>query len=384
MPQKTLRPQVFQNALLLATALPLLVEVSMAAGVLPRGGMVAEHYLAIVLFVSLAHVPATFYLMLDRDLTRGLTTPAWQLILIPAAFITVLPYILFVHSPRGENDTSDLVLLTVLGYLAWQHWHFGRQNIGVLAFSTMAPEGRRVSSFERLTINGASLGAALGIVGMLGPQLTDTYASAGTSSVALPLIDLGAAAGWALQVALIAGALIYMARYRRTYTRRTALTYFCSVAFFAPLHFYPDGLHASFPAGHGLQYMIFLAYHAMARMHARPPDNGDSAAEMPVGVRRHVIWPCLLLAIFIMGGLFYVTKGETAGLISGLGAASGLFSVPGDRALLILMGLDLGLGCIHFWYDSIIWRIRDPSQRQWLMSRYAFMFERPARSQPGS
>jgi hypothetical protein len=88
----------------------------------------------------------------------------------------------------------------------------------------------------------------------------------------------------------------------------------------------------------------------------------------------------LLTALFLADFYYFhkvVSVGGVAHKLSvWLGSPTGLENAMLDS---IIIGILLN----HFWLDSFFWRFQDPQSRNWLLSRFSFLFgSRPAAPAP--
>jgi hypothetical protein len=42
------------------------------------------------------------------------------------------------------------------------------------------------------------------------------------------------------------------------------------------------------------------------------------------------------------------------------------------------LGLTWGILLCHFWLDSFFWRLKEKVPREWIKSRYSFLFAKPS------
>ena len=289
------RPDTFKGLLLAATVLPVLCAFAFPLGLASETALPGQPYLFVMTFISVAHVPATLYLLFDRDLVGQSDLSRRQTVIVPLALIVFVPVLLLSVTPRAEGSPSPPLYFIWVAYLMWQHWHFGRQNLGVFTFCLMGPEGRRISDFERLTINLASLCGILAICGRYATALKQKYVGDAPLLVHDFLSSWVFEAGMALQIGLTIASILYLVRYLRSYTPLSATIYLCAVSFFLPMYFEPGFTLPHYAAGHGLQYMVFLAFHAVAMSNlGKPRTSEETASRIPVAenalpASRHVL-----------------------------------------------------------------------------------------------
>ena len=365
-----LQPIVFKRALLAATVLPAMASLVVPLGLIPETTSSGQWFVFFIMFVSLAHVPSTLYLFSDRELIENPGFTRRQMIYIPLVLVALALSALFYLTPKNNDQTSILLFYVWIGFFMWQHWHFGRQNLGVLAFCLMGPNGRKISSFERLTINLASLCGVLVIYGMAGEALRKKYVDDAAFISHDIALAWAADIGLVLQVSVSIASVLYVTLNRRSFTPLTMTIYLCSASFFLPIYFQDQFILPQFAAAHAFQYMVFLAYHSMSRM-----DHQNTGATNTGAGKTNISAPCLLILAFLLGGLYYVQEHEIAVFLSEIGNVTGVFEITQNRALLLVIGLDMGVTLAHFWYDSLFWKLRIPSQRKWAEKRFSFMFK---------
>jgi hypothetical protein len=68
--------------------------------------------------------------------------------------------------------------------------------------------------------------------------------------------------------------------------------------------------------------------------------------------------------------------------VGGVGAVvSRWFGSPGGLAASISDAVVTGILLNHFWLDSYFWRFKDAQSRDWMLSRFSFLFQRQAPGQ---
>ncbi len=223
--------------------------------------------------------------------------------------------------------------------------------------------------FERLTINLAAICGVLVIYGMTETALREKYIGEASFASHDVLLGLTTEIGMFLQIAVSLASVFYVIVHWRSYSPLTATIYLCSTSFFLPIYLQDHFILPQFAAAHAFQYMVFLAYHSLARI------NRQDDPAPKILPRLNFTTPYLLILVFLLGGLYYMGENDIAVFIESMGNASGLFDLARHLALLLVIGLDMGVTCAHFWYDALIWKMRVPAQRQWVAKRYAFMFQ---------
>jgi hypothetical protein len=154
------RPKsLFALALLLATTIPFVVVALQR--ILP--GFIVVSVQEVIFFLGGIHVPLTAYLFFDPKIRaymrhRPIALIGGPILIFAVCFLVFLP-----TWPSREAGHAWPVVYFMLGVLAWNNWHFGKQNIGVYSFFRLSQSRPGVVSLERNLI---VLGAVLGAVGI--------------------------------------------------------------------------------------------------------------------------------------------------------------------------------------------------------------------------
>jgi hypothetical protein len=141
-------------------------------------------------------------------------------------------------------------------------------------------------------------------------------------------------------------ALYRVVKYRRNYDGASLVLYMTSVLFFAPLFLSADPMIAvsSWAAAHGLQYLVFLVFHAGSR--TRPTLAGLLPIASPI-------------AVGYVGYLLWNTYPQWANEpLARIGAAT-------------VVAINLA----HYWVDMFLWHL--PERRRWLTEHHAFLVGSP-------
>jgi len=329
-----LKGRVFQLALLVATLLPFCMVT------LPRSSDV----LAVITAISLlggTHVMATAYLFASPTAFVGV--PHWQLTLVAAPLVLMAAVFVAVFAfPMWA------LVLFMLVYIHFGIWHFGRQNLGVVTFAVRISHGRPIDPFERRTIMAGVIAGMCAAYTAFAPSLmlnTNYFPidAAWAAPIFSPLWYLGAV----IYAALIPIALVHTWRNRQRYDPPSLALYLTSVLFFVPLFVTADPLIAvsSWAVAHGLQYLVFLAFHAGGR--TRPS----------------------------VGGMVPI-----ATLLVAAGAGYMLWNMHpawGPQLARIGASTVLAINLAHYWVDMFLWRFRTPERRRWLADGFPFLAGAP-------
>lgn len=330
-----MRPgRAFQAALLLATLVPFV------AVALPRVPFVIAA-LTLLATVSGTHVMATIYLYLSRGSFSGVTNAGTTIFLSPAFAIAAV-FIVLLAAPLTVTMAFMLV------YIHFGVWHFGRQNLGVMAFSARISGRRPLSRFERFTIMTAVVAGVFGAYSAFAPALllSPAFFPFDVGRVE-PFMSRAWYIGAAIYVCLVPIAGVGLWLRRNEYDLASLTSYLASVGFFLPLYLSRDPLIAvaSWTTAHGLQYLVFLGSHAAGR--AR--------------------WTLVGLLPIV---LFLCCAGAGYGIWT---ASAGFRSLESPFVAKLAIATTIALTLAHYWVDMFIWRFSSLERRRWLTSSYAFL-----------
>lgn len=332
--------RLFQISLLVVTLLPFVVMP------LPQ----SSHVLAIITAISVlggTHVMATAYLYAAPNAFAGIPRWQWTCVAAPLALMAAV-FVALMAFPTWALGAFMLV------YIHFGIWHFGRQNLGVVTFSTRIGRGRPMNAFERFTIMaGVVAGMCAAYTAFAPAMMLHTGFYPVNATWAAPLFSRLWYVGAAIYVVLAPAALVHVWRNRADYDPATLLLYLASVLFFAPLFLTADPLIAisTWAVAHGLQYLVFLAFHAGAK--TRPSIGG-------------IVPPLALIAAATAGYLLWNTYPQWGDQLARIGFAA-------------LLAINLA----HYWIDMFMWRFRTPERRKWLAESYPFLAG-PAAGRPAA
>lgn len=223
----------------------------------------------------------------------------------------------------------------LLGFFAWQFFHFQKQNLGVAALAARAHHTPPLTRAERAVIIAAG---AAGIGGLLGRPALLQIAGARAHDL------LFHAAAGAFAAAFVTGVLLLGRRATVDRPAANILTFGTALLFFAPVFLFtsPYAAVAGMTIAHGMQYLLLVGMLA-----AQP-------------VKRNRRWLSVLI---------FIDVAVLLGLV--LNRTSHMHDAPGmQRAL---FGVYLGLSAAHFVIDAGMWRLRDAFPRQFLTERLPFL-----------
>lgn len=321
------RRTVFFYSLLALTWLPLLSLPMLSLAQVPFNSSLL---LGLAVFAGgVGHVASTASVYIDGGVREVMRPRPARFYLLPVATLAVTAAAIVWGSvmPIADSLTAGLFLI----HLLWLHYHYQRQNYGLVAFAA-ASSGQRVPPLLTWALLLPALAGCLAVM----PTLLD----GAFSSVDFwrPFTDLVAGASI---VAYLAGAvtLTYIIVRQPAAFRSPRVAVFTAGAFcfFLPPMLLQDNEYAfwSYALAHGFQYLLMVFI--LAR-----------------GSRS--MW--LHFAVF-------------AGAVLGGGLL--LYRLAGNNALFICGIL---LTWVHFVLDARLWKMSDAGPRKLIRERFAFLFER--------
>jgi hypothetical protein len=231
----------------------------------------------------------------------------------------------------------------VIGYFAWQTYHYQKQNYGIFSFIAAGTDRIRPTLLERAILQ---LSVFLGILGLL-----KTYNLAKNTALLRfsdSIYETAAYAFWIIPVLLLAAAAFSPAL-RRNPLRMIFLA--LGGFFYLPIFLFTNPVAAvsGYAAGHGLQYLVFMYF-----VGASKPDRD--------------------LRIIILAAVALV-----AGTVLALMSDTTLWGQPAK----IVFGCYLGLVMSHFVIDAGIWKLREAFPRRYMSNAFNFVFLRGSKAAPG-
>jgi hypothetical protein len=341
--QRSSVKRYFLLALLVSTWIPFAFFILLVPSNAGPGNFLAIK--SVFLFLGTAHVPATLYLYTDPEFSGIIKNHRFRYIYAPI-LLAIITGLLFVFLSRPSQ--AFILLL----YWAWQAFHYGRQNIGLYAFASIAQTGKSPHKMEKAAIN---LGTILGILGtfkILGVEVAPSY--------------LHGVFGYVYQLGFIAFAgvivfslIVYLKLYKDTTLFKT-LFFFTSVFFFYPVFISTDVNIAflSYAIAHGLQYIIFMTVISANERRAGQP------GAIPY---KNIIW--LVIFVMVVGFIFF-RGGELREI-----------QMIKDHAVYgrlaeFLFGAILGATMGHFVVDAGAWKLSKALQRGYITKRFNFIFDK--------
>jgi hypothetical protein len=332
--------RVFLLSLLLSTWIPLCFFIFLG-----QSGVVSfslEQIKIVLLFLGGAHVQATLFFYTDRDFRQQVSENRIRYVYLPLILII------------GSGLVFALASRTVQAYLflfywAWQAYHYGRQNVGVYAFASLAQRQGPPQKSERLALELATYCGILGTFKVLGTGVVPVYLQG--------FFDFLYGAGYFCYLALfIFGLYAYVRNIRHTTLTKT-LFFLTLLCFFYPIYLSNNILVAfsSYAIAHGLQYIIFMMVVSV-----------NAEREIARRTMRNVFK--LMLLTLLVGFAFY----RVADL-------KGLEFIRQQallaRSLDFLVGAVFGATMAHFVIDAGAWRLSRAAPRAYMVKRFGFILD---------
>ena len=326
-------PRIFpllRRTWLAGTVLLSLAAVAGAVALAPPAGASPGRALASLVFLGTSvHVASTGWFYTLPQVRGHARTHRGRYVLAPAALVAGTAAAALTVPPEHLS-------WVLVPFLAWQFFHFQKQNLGLAALAAAALRAGPLSRLERRTI--AATGWA-GTVGLLAhPHLLKLRVDPHLG-FAYPLALAAFAAAAAVGVAALA---------RRE--RRPAgfvAVHLVSLLFFAPAFAFgnPFAAVAGLTVAHGYQYLLIMGMVSGAPRRGRPGLTGLT----------------VMLGIGVLGGL-------------ALAYASHLHDSPAvwERGL---YGAYLGAVMTHFVVDAGLWRLRDEFPRRFLTASVPYLLK---------
>jgi hypothetical protein len=331
----------FLVSLLLATWLP----IGFFILVMPSGG--ESKGLAgiktIFLFLGTAHVPATLLFYTDKDFGAIIREHPFRYVYLPI-FLTVVTGALFAFS---SVTTQAFVLLT---YWSWQAFHYGRQNVGIYAFASIAETAKPPRAEEKIAIEAGTLLAILGTFKILGMAVSPAYLHR--------TFDYLYQFGLITFIVVLVFSVVVYAKFFKDTTFFKTIFFFTAVFFFLPIFISIDNNIAflSYAMAHGLQYIVFMTV-----ISATATEEGRRVFPYKSFVK-------FLVFLLIVGFAFW-----RVGDLKEMEIVKSTWSYA--RAADFLFGAVLGATMSHFLIDAGAWRLRMERQRAYITKRFYFVFD---------
>lgn len=328
--------QLLAVGLLLVTWIPLAFLLGVDVFGAPQGGLQTTR--SILIFLGIVHVPVTLVLYTDRSFLRLVRESKTRYIYLPIALI-IASGVIFTLGGVLVQAVATLILI------GWQAHHYGRQNIGIYAFASMA-QGWRPRPTERRLLDLTTLCGVVGTFKVLGSEQVPASLHG--------VFDLLFRASYAVFLgAACFGVYLYL-KNRRDFPLGKAVFFFTLLLFFLPLFVSPglDGAFLSYATAHGVQYILLIAVLAL--------NFGTTDGRRDVSVRM-----VALTSVMVLVG-FAGARGADLKTIEWVSSHLG-------GTLDFVAGTTVGLTIAHFVIDAGAWRLSRPSPRAYMTKRFGFL-----------
>ncbi len=333
--------QRFLLALLLSTWIPMLFFISIAH--LETTYFSIWGMKSIFLFLGTAHVPATFFFYTDRNFSHIIGEHKARYLYLPLA-LTIGAGLVVAFSSTPAQAYLFLI------FWAWQAFHYGRQNLGIYSFASIAQAKGAPDALEKVAIDLATWCGILGTFRVLGMGIAPEYLR--------PLLDFLYRFGlFGYTLVIIFSLYVYAKNYERTTALKTVF-YWTLILFFLPVYLSNDinVTFLSYAIAHGLQYIIFMGIVSFST------ERSESARAMRY---RSAL---KLAGLMILFGLLFYHVDTFRG-----------FEVVKNNSWLtrgfdFLFGAVLGATMAHFVIDAGAWRLSRLPQREYMTKRFGFIF----------
>lgn len=331
----------FLLALLLSTWIPMLFFFSLAQ-------MEATYFSissmkSVFVFLGTAHVPATLFFYTDRNFSHIVRAHKARYIYFPIA-LTIGAGLLVAFS----NATTQAYLFLV--FWGWQAFHYGRQNLGIYSFTSIAQQTGAPHKLEKLAIDLATICGILGTFRILGMGV----APDNLHSTLNGLFEVGKFGYFGV---IIFGLYVYARNFQRT-TPLKSVFFWTLVLFFLPIYLSNDinVTFLSYAIAHGVQYIVFMG---IVSLNTEPGERAK-ALRYQNGLK-------LMGLMLLFGILFYKADALRS------------FELVKSNGFLVwsfdfLFGAVLGATMAHFVIDAGAWRLSKLPQREYMSKRFGFIF----------
>jgi hypothetical protein len=338
----------FLLALLLSTWIPMLFFISIAH--LETTYFSIRGMKSIFLFLGTAHVPATFFFYTDANFSHIIREHKARYLYFPLALTLGAGLLVAFSSPTAQ---AYLFLI----FWAWQAFHYGRQNLGIYSFASIAQGRGAPDRLEKVAIDLTTWCGILGTFRVLGMGVAPEYLRGSLGF----LYQLGL---YGYLAVIVFSLYVYARNYQRTTALKTVF-YWTLVLFFLPIYLSNDinVTFLSYAIAHGLQYIIFMGIVSFST------EQSERARTMRY---RNALKLVGLMMLF--GLLFYHVD-----------TFRGLDLVKHNSWLVkgfdFLFGAVLGATMAHFVIDAGAWRLSRLPQREYMTKRFGFILSQQDKRQ---
>lgn len=347
------KPIKFIILLLLATAVPFIAGPVLRS--VYSSSDIAQQLFYLVLMVGGYHQVASVYLYFDSDAKKIINQHKWYFYFWPLMIASSIMLFYLV-----DNLWLESYLLQIYAMLTI--YHYQKQNIGV--YSLLAPclGSGRMMPIERGLIMG---GAVVGMLVFTWPIERSLF----QGTILSTYKDSIETFSLSLLCALTLYTLYYVCKNylfiqaaQRQYSRAALLLGL--VTFFWPMFIIDDKQTAFFmyATAHGLQYYVFIAIASL---------NGDKVEQKLKA--EHIKGVLLRYSNLI---LFIILTAVSAYLWKQLYQATppAIFNLSETEVKRAIFGLASSISLIHYWVDGRIWKIRHQDSREFMRSKFQFLF----------
>lgn len=321
--------QLFLVLVAAATLFPF-AFVPVAARIVPEGSSALYVYFAISFLAGNFHVASTGWFYTDPEMRSFFRSRPLRYFVIPCVLI-VGSTVVFYFADRSIG------IYLLIPFLAWQIWHYQKQNVGLLSFISTGTNGAPLSIWERRTLELAAVAGILGFFSLNpgGPK--------NLSAEFLVAHQIGVAVYWLVPIAFCIA--VFKTPDLRTNKLRLLFFTFGGL-FFLPIFVFADPIPAlaGYAIAHGLQYLVFMGF-------------------VSAGKRNPIVSLIALVVIATCGGII-LDRWTTA---------------PNWHDFeynIAVYGAFVGVVMTHFVLDAGIWRLREPFQRGYVRKKFFFVFDR--------
>ena len=323
--QDSIKKSLFVNALLVTTLAPLLALPAMAVASFPFN---QSMLLGLAIFAGgVGHVASTACIYSDQSVRAIMQPMKCRFFVLPIAGIVITGIALLWGSAFSVAQT--FIAGIFIFHLFWLHFHYQKQNYGLIAFVAASEENRAPRILSHLLL----LPALAGVLAIM-PALTQAamedeswleHQQNGLYTAALVVYILGG---------ILLATVVF--KHRNAFSKpRTMIFTLASFFFFLPAVTLAHSDYAfwSYALAHGFQYllMVFTVSRATGK----------------------AIKSILAFTVSFIGGGFILHR------------------LAGNQALFVCGIL---LTWIHFILDAKIWRMSEPGPRKLLKGKFDFLF----------
>lgn len=316
---------------------------------------IAQQLFYLMLMIGGYHQVASVYLYFDSDAKKIINRHKWYFYFWPLMIAASIMLFYLV-----DNLWLESYLLQAYAMLTI--YHYQKQNIGVYSLLAPAIGAGRMLPIERGLIMG---GAIVGMLVFTWPidrtlfqgTILSTYKDSVTtfSLILLCLLTL-------YTIYYVSKNYLFIQATQRQYSRSALLLVL--VTFFWPMFIIEDKQTAFFmyATAHGLQYYVFIAIASL---------NGDKVQHLLKAEHiKGVLFRYYNLILFIVLTVLSAYIWKQLYLID----PPALFNYSDAEIKRAIFGLASSISLIHYWIDGRIWKIRHDDSREFMRSKFQFLF----------